>query len=148
MAALKQQINDQIKAAMRDKDRERLIALRQITATIKQKEVDDRIELDDVQILAILDKMCKQLRDALAQFRDAGRDDLVAKEEQQLAVVQEFMPQPLGEDEIDALIEEAIKTSAASSMKDMGKVMGLLKPKLQGRADMGEISRQIKQRLG
>lgn len=147
MAELKQQINDQVKVAMREKDKVRLGSLRLITAAIKQKEVDERIELDDTQVLAILDKMSKQLRDSINQYRDAGRDDLVEKEETELKVVQEFMPQQLSEDEINKLIAEAIQSAAASSMKDMGKVMGQLKPKLQGRADMGKVSGQVKQQL-
>ena len=148
MADLKQLINEQVKNAMRSKDKERLGTLRMITAAIKQKEVDERIQLDDTQVLVVLDKMVKQLRDSISQFRQAGRDDLVAKEEKELKTVQEFMPQPLSETEIAALIQEAIQSSEASSMKDMGKVMGLLKPRLQGRADMGKISSQIKELLG
>ncbi|MDX1519910.1 MAG: GatB/YqeY domain-containing protein [Gammaproteobacteria bacterium] len=147
MAELKQQINDQVKAAMRDKNRERLGTLRLITAAIKQKEVDDRIELDDTQVLAVLDKMSKQLRDSISQYRKAGRDDLVVKEEKELEIVQEFLPQPLDDGEINALIDEAIQSSGASTMKDMGKVMGLLKPKLQGRADMAAISSRVRERL-
>lgn len=147
MAELKHQINEQIKSAMRSKDKERLGALRLITAAIKQKEVDERIEVDDTQVLGILDKMTKQLLDSIRQFQAAGRDDLVKKEEKELSIVREFMPQPLAEEEVNALIEEAIRTSEASSMKDMGQVMGLLKPQLQGRADMGKISSQVKDLL-
>jgi len=147
MAELKHQINEQIKSAMRSKDKERLGALRLITAAIKQKEVDERIELDDTQVLGILDKMTKQLQDSIRQFQQAGRDDLVEKEEKELRIVREFMPQPLGEEEVNALIEEAIRASEASSMKDMGTVMGRLKPQLQGRADMGKISTRVKDLL-
>jgi hypothetical protein len=147
MAALKEQINDQVKVAMRNRDKERLGALRLITAAIKQKEVDERIELDDTAVLGILDKMCKQLRDSINQYRDAGRDDLVAKEEMELAVVQAFMPQPLSDEDIDALIKTAIESTGAASMQDMGKVMGQLKPQLQGRADMGQVSARVKAAL-
>ena len=147
MAALKEQINDQVKVAMRNRDRDRLGALRLITAAIKQKEVDDRSELDDTAVLGILDKMCKQLRDSIKQYRDAGRDDLVAKEEMELAVVQTFMPQPLSDEDIDALIKTAIESTGAVSMQDMGKVMGQLKPQLQGRADMGQVSARVKAAL-
>lgn len=147
MAALKEQINDQVKVAMREKDKERLGALRLITAAIKQKEVDERIELDDTQVLAVLDKMCKQLRDSIQQYQDAGRDDLVAREEAELAVIQQFMPQPLNDDEVTALIQQAIDATGAASMQDMGKVMGQLKPKLQGRADMGQVSARVKELL-
>lgn len=147
MAALKEQINDQVKVAMRNRDKERLGALRLITAAIKQKEVDERIELDDTAVLGILDKMCKQLRDSISQYRDAGRDDLVAKEEMELAVVQAFMPQPLSDEDIDALIKTAIESTGAASMQDMGKVMGQLKPQLQGRADMGQVSARVKAAL-
>lgn len=147
MAALKEQINDQVKVAMRNRDKERLGALRLITAAIKQKEVDERIELDDTAVLGILDKMCKQLRDSINQYRDAGRDDLVAREEMELAVVQAFMPQPLSDEDIDALIKTAIESTGAASMQDMGKVMGQLKPQLQGRADMGQVSARVKAAL-
>jgi len=147
MAALKEQINDQVKVAMRNRDKERLGALRLITAAIKQKEVDERIELDDTAVLGVLDKMCKQLRDSINQYRDAGRDDLVTKEEMELAVVQAFMPQPLSDEDIDALIKTAIESTGAVSMQDMGKVMGQLKPQLQGRADMGQVSARVKAAL-
>lgn len=133
---------------MRSKDKERLAILRLILAAFKQKEVDERIELDDTQVLAILDKLAKQHRDSISQYEQAGRDDLVEKETFELEVVQSYLPQALSEDEIKQLINEAIDSSGASSMKDMGKVMGLLKPKLQGRADMGKVSGQIKARLG
>ncbi len=145
---LKARITDDMKAAMRAKDKERLGTIRLITSAIKQKEVDDRIdELDDAAVLAILDKMIKQRRDSVTQYRDAGREELAAVEEAEILVIQEYMPAPLSEAEIDALIEEAIATSGAASMQDMGKVMGSLKPKLQGRADMGAVSGRIKARL-
>ena len=148
MSELKQRINEDVKAAMRGRDKERLSTLRMIQAAIKQKEVDERIELDDTQVLAVLDKMAKQHRDSIDQFSKAGRDDLVTKETAELAIVSEYLPQPLSETEIDQLIGEAINTSGASGLKDMGKIMGILKPLVQGRADMGKISTLVKQKLG
>ena len=148
MSMLKQRINDDVKAAMRGRVKERLSTLRMIQAAIKQKEVDDRIDLDDSQVLAVLDKLAKQHRDSIEQFRKAGRDDLVTKETSELAVVSEYLPQPLSEPEIDKLVQEAINTAGASGMQDMGKIMGILKPLVQGRADMGKISALVKQKLG
>lgn len=147
MSAIRQHINDDVKAAMRNKDKERLATLRMILAAIKQKEVDERITLDDTQTLAVLDKLAKQHRDSIDQFRQAGRDDLVRKEEKELEIVQLYLPTPLTDDEIKTLIEEAVSETGASSMQDMGKVMGILKPRLQGRANMGKVSGQVKQRL-
>ena len=147
MSALKQRINDDVKASMRDKDKERVAILRMITAAIKQKEVDDRIELDDGQVLAVLDKMAKQHRDSIAQFSQAGRDDLVEKENSELQVVLEFMPAQLTESELEQLIQDAVAESGAAGMQDMGKVMGILKPKVQGRTDMGKLSGLVKDRL-
>lgn len=147
MATLKERINDDVKAAMRSKDKERLTTLRMILAAIKQKEVDERIVLDDAQVLAVLDKMAKQHRDSIAQYEQAGRTDLVAKENQELAIVQGYLPTPLSEAEISQLIRQAIEETGAASMQDMGKVMAVLKPKLQGRADMGKISGQVKAEL-
>jgi hypothetical protein len=144
---LKAQIMADMKEAMRAKDKDRLGTIRLIQAAIKQREVDERIELDDSQVLAVLDKMVKQRRDSITQYRDAGREELAAKEEAELSVIQRYLPAALGEAEIDALIEEAVSATGAESMKDMGKVMGMLKPKVQGRADMGEISARIKARL-
>lgn len=136
-----------MKSAMRAKDKPRLLTVRTILAGIKQQEVDTRKELDDTAVLAILDKMSKQRRESIAQFSKAGREDLVAQEEQELQVIQEYLPEPLGDAEIQSLIKEAIKASAASSMKDMGKVMAYIKPKAQGRADMGKMSALIKDAL-
>ena len=147
MSDLKQRINDNVKSAMRNKDKERLAVLRMITAAIKQKEVDERIELTDMQTLAVLDKLTKRHRDSIEQFGKAGRDDLVEKENRELTVVMDFMPTPLSDDEIAQLIQETIAESDASDMKDMGKVMGLLKPKVQGKADMGKLSSLVKQQL-
>lgn len=147
MADLKQRISDDVKAAMRNKERERLATLRLIQAAIKQKEVDERIELDDSQTLAVLDKMAKQHQDSITQYEKAGRKDLVEKEQAELAIVKEYLPEQLGEDEIMEHIREAIEEAGAETMKDMGKVMGILKPKLQGRADMGSVSGLVKKQL-
>lgn len=148
MSALKAQITAAMKDAMRAKDKERLGTIRMILAEFQRVEVDERIELDNTRTLAILDKMVKQRRDAAQQFRDAGRDDLADQEEREIAVIQEFLPQPLTEAEINQLIEAAMADTGASSMQDMGKVMGVLKPQVQGRADMGAVSKLIKARLG
>ncbi len=145
---LKQRIQDDMKAAMRAKDSQRLGVIRMIMAAIKQREVDERHTLDDSQILAVLDKMLKQRRDALAQFQAAGREDLVARESFEIELLQRYLPPPLSEAELDALIDEAIRSAGASGPRDMGKVMGQLKPRIQGRADMGAVSARVKQRLG
>jgi len=144
---LKARINDDVKAAMRGQDKARLAVLRLITAAIKQREVDERIELDDTQVLAVLDKMVKQRRDSIEQYTKAGRQELADKEAGEIEIIQAYMPAQLGEAELDALIDEAISASGAASMKDMGKVMGQLRPKVQGRADMGAVSARIKARL-
>ena len=145
--SLKDQITADMKDAMRAKDKDTLGTIRLIQAAIKQREVDERIELDDSQVLAVLDKMVKQRRDSINQYRDAGREELAAKEEAEIGVIQRYLPAALSEAEIDTLIEQAISSSGAQSMQDMGKVMGQLKPKLQGRADMGAVSARIKARL-
>ena len=147
MSTLKQRIGDEVKAAMRKQDKPRLGVLRLLSAAIKQREVDQREELDDTAVLAVLDKLSKQHRDAIEQFSAAGRDDLVQKETFELGVVQEFLPQQLGEAELQELVQAAVAESGAASMQDMGKVMGLLKPKVQGRADMGQVSALVKQAL-
>jgi hypothetical protein len=148
MSDLKLRINNDVKTAMRERNKERLSTLRMILAAIKQKEVDDRVELDDSQVLVVVDKMAKQHRDSIEQFRNAGRDDLVAKETAELAIVSEFLPLPLSDTELDQLVEEAIQGSGATGVRDMGKVMGILKPRVQGRADMGKISGIVKRKLG
>lgn len=148
MSELKQRINDDVKNAMRKQDKARVAVLRMILAAIKQKEVDDRIELDDSQTLAILDKLAKQHRDSIEQFTKAGRNDLVEKENSELDVVLEFMPAPLTDEAIEEIILQAISETGASSVKDMGKIMGVVKPRVQGRADMGKVSGMVKQRLG
>lgn len=147
MSDLKTQITEAVKTAMREKDKARLVTLRLITAAIKQREVDERIELDDTQVLAVLDKMLKQRRDSITQFEAAGRQDLLDQENYEVDIIQGFMPEQLGEAEIAAMIADAIAATGASGMQDMGKVMGMLKPKLQGRADMGAVSGLIKSRL-
>ncbi len=145
--SLKTRIQEDMKAAMRGGDKARLAAIRLIMAAIKQREVDERIELDDTQVTAVLDKMVKQRRESIEQYEKAGRTDLVDKEKAELEVIQTYLPEPLSEDEINTLIDEAIAETGASSIKDMGKVMGLLKPKLAGRADMGKGRGQVQARL-
>lgn len=144
---LKQQIQDDMKAAMKGGDKPRLGVIRLILAAIKQKEVDERIELNDEQVLTILDKMVKQRRDSITQYEDAGRTELADQEKFEVGIIQGYLPEQLGEAEVAALIDEAIAETGASSMKDMGKLMGVLKPKLQGRADMSQASGLVKQKL-
>jgi len=144
---LKQRIQEDMKTAMRGKDARRLGVIRMIMAAIKQREVDERITLDDAEVIAVLGKMVKQRRDALQQFQAAGRQDLADQESFELDLIQQYLPPALGDEELDALIEEAIQSSGATSPRDMGKVMGLLKPRIQGRADMGAVSTRVKQRL-
>ncbi|MEV3806471.1 GatB/YqeY domain-containing protein [Aeromonas dhakensis] len=145
--SLKDQLKDQQKLAMLAKDKQRLGAIRLLMAEIKQREVDTRVELDDQDILAVVTKMVKQRRDSISQFEAAGRQDLADKESAEIAVLQEFLPQQLSAAEIAALIEQAIAESGAAVMADMGKVMAVLKPKIQGRADVGAVSAQVKTRL-
>jgi uncharacterized protein len=146
--SLKDRILQDVKDAMRARDKERLGTLRLITAAIKQREVDERIELDDEQVLLVLDKMCKQRRESISQFEKAGRDDLVSKEVSELDIIQGYLPKQLDDAEIAALIDAAMIDTGATSIKDMGKLMGQLKPRLQGRADMSAVSAMIKSRLG
>ena len=148
MADIKTQISKDVKEAMRQKDKERLAALRLILASFKQKEVDERIELKDEHSIAILNKMAKQHHDSIEQFSKANRDDLVKKEQLELNVIESYLPKKLPSEKVDLLIEETISETGASSTKDMGKVMGLLKNKLQGRADMSEVSKLIRVKLG
>ena len=136
-----------MKSAMKSGDKERLATIRLILAAVKQVEVDTREDVDDQTMLAILDKMAKQRRESISQFEKAGRQDLVAKETHELNILTEFLPKALSEAEISELIDRAMQDSAASSMKDMGKVMGILKPQIQGRADIGQVSQLIKSRL-
>jgi uncharacterized protein len=146
--ALKDRITEDMKNAMRSGEKERLATIRLALAAIKQREVDERITLDDGQVLSVLEKMIKQRRESIVQFDSGGRADLVAKESAEIAVLQGYMPAQMSEAEIDGLIAEAIRATGASSLKDMGKVMGFVKPKAQGRADMGAVSARIKQKLG
>lgn len=147
MSTLVANIKEAVKAAMRAKEKERLNALRLITSEFKRVEVDERIEIDDARALAILDKMLKQRRDSVAQYEAAGRDDLAAVEHFEMSVINEYMPEALSEEELAKLVADAIAQSGAASMQDMGKVMGILKPQVQGRADMAQISQQVKSQL-
>lgn len=144
---LKLTIQDSVKDAMRAKDKPRLGVLRQITASIKQVEVDNRVDLSDDDIIVILTKMCKQRREALEQYENAGRDDLADIEKAELAIIEEFLPEALSEEEIAEAIKAAITEAGASSIKDMGAVMNILRPKIQGRADMAAVSGQVKAAL-
>ncbi len=145
--SIKDSIQADMKTAMRAGDKERLGTIRLIMAAIKQVEVDERIELDDARILAVLDKMVKQRRESVAQYESAGRQELADKELTEIQVIQTYLPEPLTDAEIQALIEKAIADTGAGSIKDMGKVMGVLKTQLQGRADIGAVSARIKARL-
>jgi len=147
-SALKQRLTEAMKQAMRAKDRERLGTLRLALADIKRVEVDERIEPDDARITAILDKMVKQRRDSIRQYEDGNRQDLADQESREITVLQEFLPEALDDAELDAIIEAAIGETGAESMRDMGKVMAVVKPQVQGRTDMGEVSKKIKARLG
>ena len=146
-SALKQQILEAIKTSMKAQEKQRLQALRLISAAIKQKEVDERIELDDAQVLTILDKMTKQRRESISQYEKANRQELVDQEVYELTLIQEFLPTALTDDEITQLLESAITSTAATSIRDMGKVMAIIKPQIQGRADMAAVSKQVKDRL-
>jgi hypothetical protein len=146
--ALKDRINEEVKNAMRSGEKERLKVLRMLTAAIKQKEVDERTELDDTDVLAIIDKQVKQRRESIEQYRAGGRDDLADAEQVEIDVLSEFLPAQLSPDELDQLIDKAIADTGASGMGDMGKVMAELKPKVQGRADMKGVSQAVRARLG
>ena len=144
---LKDRIQSDVKDAMRAKAKDRLGTLRLVTAAIKQKEVDERVEMDDDQVLQVLTKMVKQRQDSITQYTDAGRHDLAAKEQAELAIIGEYMPAALSEEELSELVSKALAEAGAQSIKDMGKVMGVLRPAVQGRADMGAVSAQVKQAL-
>jgi len=144
---LKERITEDMKAAMRASDKERLATIRMLQAAIKQREVDERVTLDDAQVVAVLEKMVKQRRESIAAFEQGGRVDLADKEKSEIALLQEYLPAQLSEAEVDALIREAIASTGAASMKDMGKVMGVVKSKAAGRADMGAVSARIKAAL-
>ena len=144
---LKERITEDMKSAMRAGEKDRLATVRLILAGIKQREVDERITLDDAQVLAVLDKMAKQRKESIKEFEKGARPDLVAKETAELAIVQGYLPQQLSDAELDAIIAEAMATTGASSVKDMGKVMGIVKGKAAGRADMAAVGARIKQKL-
>jgi uncharacterized protein YqeY len=144
---LKARITDAMKTAMKAREKPRLSAIRLILSELKRIEVDERIDIDDARVLVVLDKMCKQRRDSTEQYQAAGRNELADVEIFEISVIQDFLPTQLSAEELDVMISAAIEQTAAESMKDMGKVMAILKPQLQGRADMGEVSKQIKSSL-
>jgi uncharacterized protein YqeY len=145
---LKERITEDMKAAMRASEKERLSTIRMVQAAIKQREVDERITLDDAQVIAVLEKMVKQRRESIVQFEQGGRTDLADKERSEIALLQAYLPAQLSEAEVDALIQEAIASTGAASVKDMGKVMGIVKARAAGRTDMGAASARIKAALG
>ena len=147
MSKLKQLITDDMKLALKAQDKSALKAIRMILGAIKQKEIDERIDLEDTQVMAVIQKMVKQRKDSISQFSDAGRTDLVEVEEAELSIINNYMPKQLSEAEIEAAVVKAISDSGADSMKDMGKLMGILKGQLDGKADMGQVSQLIKSKL-
>ena len=147
MSELKKRITDDMKSAMKAKDKQALKAVRMILEAIKQKEIDERIELDDVQVMTVIQKMVKQRKDSISQFSDAGRTDLVEIEEAELETINNYMPEQLSDEEVASVVDKAINDSGANSMKDMGKLMGMLKAQLQGETDMSLVSQLIKSRL-
>lgn len=144
---IKNQLTQEMKSAMKSKQKDRLLVIRTMLAAVKQIEVDERIEVDDVRLLVILDKQLKQRRESAKIYKEAGRDELLATEEFEMTIIQEFLPEAMSDDEINTLIEQAIESTSAQSMKDMGKVMGIIKPQVQGKADMSQISQIIKNKL-
>ena len=146
--SLRDQISQDMKSAMREKDEVRLSAIRMLWAAIQRREVDERITLDDAQILSVIEKQLRQSRDAVEQFLKGNRQDLADKENRDIAYMQVYLPAQASDEEIEKLVNEAMAATGAASIKDMGKVVGLLKPKLQGRADMGKVSARVKARLG
>jgi uncharacterized protein YqeY len=146
--SLKERITDDMKAAMRAGEKERLGVIRMITAAIKQREVDERVMLDDTQVLSVLEKMIKQRKESLVQFQAGNRQDLVDKESAEITLLQAYLPTRLSDAEVDALIADAVAAAGAASIKDMGKVMGIIKAKAQGRADMAAVGAKIKAKLG
>jgi uncharacterized protein YqeY len=145
--SLKSRIQEDVKQAMKARDKERLAVLRLVTAAIKQIEVDQRIELDDEAVTAVLDKMVKQRRESLSQYQQAGRDDLAGQEQFELDLIATYLPEPLSEQQLELLINETIALTGAAGVQDMGKVMGMLKPQVQGRADMKAVSATVRSRL-
>jgi uncharacterized protein len=146
--SLKERVTEDMKNAMRAKDSERLGTIRMITSAIKQREVDERITLDDVQVLSVIEKMIKMRKESIAQFQSGGREDLVAKEQKEVELLQGYMPEQLSDADLDKLVAASIAESGAASIKDMGKAMAILKQKAQGRADMGAVSAKLKAKLG
>ena len=146
--SLKDRITEDMKAAMRAKESERLGTIRMLTAAIKQREVDERITLDDTQVLSVIEKMIKTRKESIVQFKSGGRDDLVARETKEVELLQGYLPSQLADSEVDALIREAIAESGATSIKEMGKAMAIVKQKAAGRADMGAVSTKLKAKLG
>lgn len=147
MSETRQRVLNDIKTAMKSGDKPRLATLRLMSAAIKQKEVDERIELDEPAVIALFDKLLKQRRESIAQYSKAGRDDLVAQEQSEVELITTYLPAALSDDEINEIIDTAINETGASTVKDMGSVMGLIKPRLQGRADMSSVSQVIRARL-
>jgi len=147
MSQLKQLITDDMKLALKAQDKSALKAIRMILGAIKQKEIDERIELNDGQVMSVIQKMVKQRKDSISQFSEAGRTDLVEVEEEELSIINNYMPKQLSESEIEAAVIKAISETGANSMKDMGKLMGILKGQLDGQADMGQVSQLIKSKL-
>lgn len=148
MSDLKKHISDTLKDAMRAKEKQRVTVIRTILSECKKIEVDERIELDDARVLAVLDKMNKQRKDSNQQFIDGGREDLAAIEQEEMAIISEFLPTPLTDDEVGEIVKSAIAETGATSMQQMGAVMAIVKPQVQGRADMAQISKQVKAQLG
>ena len=148
MSDLKKHISDTLKAAMRAKEKQRVTVIRTILSECKKIEVDERIELDDARVLAVLDKMNKQRKDSYQQFIDGGREDLATVEKEEMVIISEFLPTPLTDEEVGEIVKAAMAETGASSMQQMGAVMAIVKPQVQGRADMAQISKQVKAQLG
>ncbi|MBU2237362.1 MULTISPECIES: GatB/YqeY domain-containing protein [Marinomonas] len=148
MSELKKFISETLKTAMRAKEKQRVTVIRTILSECKKIEVDERIELDDARVLAVLDKMNKQRKDSNQQFIDGGREDLAAIEQEEMVIISEFLPTPLTDDEVGEIVKAAIAETGATSMQQMGAVMAIVKPQVQGRADMAQISKQVKAQLG
>lgn len=144
MSEIKAKLNDAVKDAMRAKDKVRLVTLRLATSALKQIEIDERIELDDARVLAVLDKMVKQRKDSIEQFTQGGREDLAQIERTEIEVLQDFLPAAMSDADLETIIQGAISETGAESMKDMGQVMAIVKPQVQGRADMGQVSQKVK----
>ena len=148
MSELKKHISDTLKTAMRAKEKQRVTVIRTILSECKKIEIDERIELDDARVLAVLDKMNKQRKDSYQQFLDGGREDLAKVEQEEMLIISEFLPTPLTDDEVGEIVKAAIAETGATSMQQMGAVMAIVKPQVQGRADMAQISKQVKAQLG